>query len=80
MIGPHMRTIIAVISPPMRAETKVSAPRMSVAPREAKRRTNQDISRSPEESPKLGPTKVSQAEAVAASRARRLTLASRPVH
>jgi hypothetical protein len=38
-----MRTIIEVTRTPMRVETKVSAPRMSAAPIEAKRRTNQDM-------------------------------------
>jgi len=49
MRGPHIRMIMAVIRTPMRADTKVSAPKMRAAPIDANRRTSQDIEPSPEE-------------------------------
>ena len=41
--GPHINTIMALMSPPIRAETKVSAPRIRAAPIEANSTTIQDI-------------------------------------
>jgi hypothetical protein len=32
MIGPHISTIVALTSNPMRADTKVSAPKIKLAP------------------------------------------------
>jgi hypothetical protein len=43
MRGPHIRTIMAFTRPPIRAETKVKAPRMSAAPIDARRITSHDI-------------------------------------
>jgi hypothetical protein len=59
-----MRTIIEVIKTPIRVETKVSAPRMSAAPIEAKKTTNQDMTRVSVRVTGLGPTKVSRTAAI----------------
>lgn len=40
--GPHINTIMAVMSPPNSAETKVSAPRMRAAPMDARSKTMND--------------------------------------
>jgi hypothetical protein len=59
-----MRTIIEVIKTPIRVETKVSAPRMSAAPIEAKNMTNQDMTPVSVRVTGLGSTKVSRAAAI----------------
>jgi hypothetical protein len=61
-----MRTIIDVIRTPIRVETKVSAPRMSAAPIEAKRMTNHDMTLVSVRVTDLGPAKVSRTAALAA--------------
>lgn len=50
MIGPHINTIIALTTNPMRADTKVSAPKIRLAPMVAKSTPIQyDIETSPKE-------------------------------